>query len=285
MRSLALALAAFLVLLSAPVSADFGSDPGANVEGRIVSISLSRNGSPGRTRAGSSRWVGCSFYGPLSEEGAEQVIHPWLPPVNDKPNYFDSTDPEAEFTVWRCPAAVGFEFGGWEINETPPIEIAERLADYAFEEIWIPELIPVTSPFGTEETPLILNLETWLWVEEWTDQSATAWMTEFPADWVQVTLIPERIRYESEGLSSGDCAPGTPWSPGAEPDCSIVYEILPEPGFYTVDAFAYYTADVECPGNWCGEAALETRYNALLAVPFESTRDVFVDQVRGLVTQ
>ncbi len=284
MRYLIALVFIFASLAAAPASADFGNEPDANVDGRNVSIGLSRNGSPGRLRAGSSRWTGCSFYGPLSEEDAESVIHPWLPPTNDKPNYFGSPDPDAEFVVWRCPARAGFGFGGWEVDETPPIEIAERLADYAFEEVWIPELIPETSPVGDEDTPLIVNLETWFWVNEWTDQSATAWLQEFPAATVTVTLVPERIVYSADGLESGDCQPGVEWATGLESDCVITFETIPESGTYTIDADAYYTADVECPANWCGEAALEARYNALLATPFESDREVFIDQVRGLVT-
>ena len=71
----------------------------------------------------------------------------------------------------------------------------------------------------------------------------------------------------------------------AESDCIATYELLPEAGIYTVGAEVYYEAIVTCPANWCNSAVIEVRLNSQLAAnPFQSNRDVVVEQSRGLVT-
>ena len=283
--------AALLLTVATPALAGYGDGEGdGEVEGRAAQVWVSRDGSPGRDRPGSSRWTGCTFHSPLSEREAEELVH-GRASNREIDIYFESPDPDAEFLVFICPYGLGGvfeEFGGWELDETPPVAVAERLADYALEEVWIPELVPATSPAGDASAPLLVNLDTWLWVDEWTDQTATASLVDFPAFWLQLTAVPTEIVYDpGDGQTVVSCDPGIEWTPGLESsDCISTYELLPEPGFYTIEADAYYTVQIVCPGDWCNAANIEARLNAQLATtPFESERDVLVEQVRGLVTE
>lgn len=290
MRPIALAAMAVIFLSSLASSASAQIGGGGITEGDRLEVWVSNSGSPGRYRKGSTRWAGCAFYSPLTEQEAENLVH-GRASHREVDIYFESTDPTAEFLVFICPYGPGGvfeEFGGWELDETPPIKVGERLADYALDEVWIPELIPATSPAGDATAPLIINLDTWLWVNEWTDQTATAALVDFPAFWVQLTATPVEIVYDpGDDGRPISCSPGIEWSRGLdESDCIATYELLPERGLYTIAADAYYTVDISCPADWCNAAAIEARLNAQLAItPFESERDVLVDQVRGLVTQ
>lgn len=201
----------------------------------------------------------------------------WRPVVN--PNAEDDltygTDcPEPIF--WGDPV---------EESEVEGAVTDEILAEYAYEEISIPETEIEMSPADDDQ---VVNLSTWIWMEESSLEPRTV-RAELPVNglWAETTAEPVSLRIDpgTEDAevfpSSGECAIsedgriGEPWDAndeGEDPPCGVTYL---RSGTYEL------TVSLTWEVSWTGSQT-EGR-NSLPSGTFETTHTVVVEEVQTIV--
>jgi hypothetical protein len=132
--------------------------------------------------------------------------------------------------VWQCSGS-----GTRDAYYRPPVWIPETpgedgepgpspaaLAQRAYEQLQLPEPAIQASPSGDQ----LVQVPTWLWLQEWGEVSATA---EVPGVSVTATARPESVEWSMGDGTTVECTgPGTPYRAQADPsspspDCGHTY--------------------------------------------------------------
>ncbi|WP_298803947.1 hypothetical protein [uncultured Pseudokineococcus sp.] len=103
----------------------------------------------------------------------------------------------------------------------PPPPTAEQLLDIAEQHLVPPPPEVSLNPAATG----YVGLPTWVWTDQASFEQVSV-LAEAGPNWAEVVADPAGMSVESPGgAQEGTCATGgTPWSPGATTDCTIVFE-------------------------------------------------------------
>ncbi|MBB4966861.1 hypothetical protein [Saccharothrix violaceirubra] len=105
---------------------------------------------------------------------------------------------------------------------TTSLDSPESLAHAAYDRLQPPTPVIVASPPGDQ----LVNLPTWLWIDQWKPVSASA---STPGASVAATATPTSVTWTTGDGSTVTCVgPGTPYTVGIDPmstspDCGHVY--------------------------------------------------------------
>ncbi|KAB8170927.1 hypothetical protein FH609_001630 [Streptomyces sp. 3MP-14] len=175
-----------------------------------------------------------------------------------------------------------------DVPELPEAIDDEVLAEYAYDEIGIPETEIELSPDGEQ----LVNLATWIWMEEALLEPRTV-RAELPISgvWAETTAEPVALTIDpgSEDAvvfpASGECAVseggriGAPWTRGDEgedPPCGVRYErSTHRDGSFTL------TASLTWEVSWTGSQSGGP--HPLPGGVFETTYDIVVSESQAIV--
>ena len=196
-------------------------------------------------------------------------------------------DPDARFVWAVCPRPVfADEFSAlWEVGDPLPDVIVEALVDAAIAATIVPYPVPQSAPNGSD-IPLLVNLPTWLWVDDavWQPVSATAAIPEFGIS-ATVTATPTETEWDpGNGDTPITCEQGTPWTPGADDTdatCQLTYlESTHTTGPLVLTLTTTWDTTLACaPAGICAGANPVGDIVTTIARPIEIT------QVRGVLTR
>lgn len=176
-----------------------------------------------------------------------------LPPGGSGAEGTGAAELEGAWYMYRCPGADHADtlrIGPMWLPDAPTPDGGTQvspaaLAEAAYTQLRLPTPAIRSNPAG----PHLVNLPTWLWVDEstWGSRSATA---SVPGVSVTATATPTRVVWSMGDGTSFSCAgPGTPFPAGGDPaagspDCGHVYRSssAAEPDqVFVVGATVYWT--------------------------------------------
>lgn len=203
---------------------------------------------------------------------------------------FGVVEAAAEWHDVRCPAAL-FEPGGravWPVTERTPQVVIDGLAQIARSRASVPVGRIGSAPEGSVETPAIVHIANYLWVDNSTWAPVTASASIPGVATVTVTASPVSTTWSpGDGTTFTCLGPGTPFQPGmtAEPNCGHAYA-HPSPGLDASDAYTLavttnWVVSYSCTvpvGGTCGTNV------PMAGFGITATRPVWVGELQALNT-
>lgn len=285
-----------LTVIASPADAGTTDDAEAVVErsGDTIVATVSVDGDTVGQRVGGDPLAGCAFLVGLT--GAEVIEYLGARGVVDgiTTELLDGgagdggpgdTGAGASFAFVSCPRPFQADRSWlvWAEGDPVPRVVLDALARSARASIVVPALAPASAPDGFD-TPYLVNLPVWLWVDDdqWQPLSATAAIVELGVS-VTVVAEPATTRWDAgNGTSPIECSQGTPWEPGLTDDqssCSIVHDDVTDEA--TLSVTVRFEVEVSCQ-----PVALCTEGDGLAVEPvnMEATRTTRVTEAWGVLT-
>ncbi|MFD7685298.1 hypothetical protein [Streptomyces sp. NPDC059781] len=192
----------------------------------------------------------------------------------------DASDPES----WDC-GRIMFWVDAGEIPDDPNAPTPKMLAEYAYNEVEVPETEIELKP----ETRSTVNLPTWVWLDEGTFKEVTV-RAELPNTglWAETTAKPVALHLDpgtddaETYPASGDCeidddgSIGTPYAKGdadRTPPCGIRYLRASTDAPYQLKASITWQISWEGTGGANGDLPDGT---------FETTQDMNVQEIQSI---
>lgn len=295
MRRLTTSLLVTAAILLAPTRANAGgvdeTDPPTQpTTGREYGATAVA-GSPtaGTSAKGEDILAGCAIVTPL---GADEVLD-YVGGVGQDLVPFDLEElPEdAAYHFVACPSAPfdGVNWYVWEIGDPVPAVVVEAVALAAYNNSVVPLPTPLSSPIGSLDVPLLTQLETWFWTDEtlWQEASVTASIPEFGIA-VTATVTPTTsVWVPGDGSPAIVCERGEEWTVQslALPSCSHTYTGTTQHDGASVPFELNATITWALTYSCVPVANCTGPPNVPGSITTSVTREIFVTEVKGLLTQ
>jgi len=166
-----------------------------------------------------------------------------------------------------CPhaamASAGIFRGGpvyerWIEGDPPPQAVLELIVARAQAAAQLPTEGLRLAPAGTPHEPIVVQHDTWLWIDPVIWQPVTATPAPIFGITATVTATPYRITFETGDGTTIDCGnnTGTPWHPDAtDTGCSLTWHHTTATGDQTLTATTHWNATWACTA-YCGTGTL-----------------------------
>lgn len=259
----------------------------ASTDGGTVEVTIRYDGVLANVPLASEPLADCSFRGPVTADEVRALLEVSVAARVSK------LDDDAQYAVVSCQSQRfdGAASAVWPIDDDPPTEVVEILAQTAVARLTIPRPVPRSAPDGTE-TPFLVHLPVWFWLDatSWQARSAVASLGPLGAS-ATATARPAHTRWTpGDGSPSRFCPDaGTPWNAdsaaagdlGAPSGCGHGYaSVSPSDLPIELSVTAVYDLDVSCaPVRICSGVDLPS------SLGITSSRPVYVTQVRGVITR
>ncbi len=291
MRKLIISLVLLAGTVASPLPVNAGGAGDANPDAlKYTATAVAGTPGSGTSPKGRDILKGCAIVTGLTPE---QLLD-YLGGTGQDLIDFDPTNlPEDTFYHFiSCPVT---NFGihnwmVWEVGDPAPPEVVRAVARAAANSSTVPLPTPQSSPDGTRDIPLITQLPTWYWTDStlWQPGSVTASIPEFNIA-VTATVTPSISWWDpGDGSAPITCQAGHLWTPGSNDDdapCSHTYTATTqrngtsEP--YKLTTTIQWDLTYTCvPANNCTAPP-----NVPGAIITEVTRDIWVTEIKGLITR
>lgn len=231
---------ASILMMAGPSGADERNQDSDKIE--IVLDASAHSG--GQVAVADSPWNDCTFKSLTIDQFIGQLISSVVAGLygsyGDLAELLDAINRGEEITDFEyegelsgfndvvCDSEILFEGRAiWPVGTTTPQVVVDAVVDIARSRLTITSPRPNTAPTGTADTPTVVNLPTFLWVDQsaWVPSTSTADIPGLVS--VTVTATPTAVTWDlGDGSTPKTCdGPGTPWTPGVDTtDCQHTYD-------------------------------------------------------------
>lgn len=198
----------------------------------------------------------------------------------------DLSNMNQNFVLVECPpGSIRQDVYVWREGDPPPASLVDAYRDQAYDETRIPGLGVNSAPSGSDDQPLVVNIDTWLWSSPalWGPVTANAGIPGVVE--VTTTATPIVTQWDpGNGQPPVVCdGPGQPWSPDlgavAEPDCAVRYtssSSTSPTGTFTLTRTTRWNVSWSCAPA-CGGGVLDP-------ILVSESRQVPVAEIQAVVT-